>query len=277
ASAYLNQITKAIQRAFKKVQEGNLTASLSADDLFSFGERFRKNKDGKKAKAKELKKDGNEIHQIALAFNETISTFRQMVRDIQVKSDDIFDMSTTLTEIGHQTNSATEEVSETISGIAQATSVQTVDTEQTAGLMKELVQELGTIEAHSNKMTEHAGSTTEANSQNAQSMDQVNANWQETMKALNELQENIVSVDAEIQSIQGLTKLIQGISKQTNLLALNASIEAARAGDAGRGFAVVADEIRKLAEQSGTSTKQITDTVSAVQVKSKDKIGRAHV
>lgn len=80
-----------------------------------------------------------------------------------------------------------------------------------------------------------------------------------------EMADIVDTLSARVKDVSTIINTIMTISRQTNLLALNATIEAARAGDAGKGFAVVADEIRKLSEETRTSTEQITNIIAELE------------
>ena len=81
--------------------------------------------------------------------------------------------------------------------------------------------------------------------------------------------ENINKLARKFSEVNEVVQLITNIASQTNLLALNAAIEAARAGEQGSGFAVVAGEIRKLAEMTKQSTKDISDLIGSIEEETK--------
>ncbi|MBM7615751.1 ABC transporter substrate-binding protein [Alkaliphilus hydrothermalis] len=75
----------------------------------------------------------------------------------------------------------------------------------------------------------------------------------------------VETLASKANDIDQMLKIIKDISAQTNLLALNAAIESARAGEAGRGFAVVSEEIRKLAQKSDESAREISTTINDIK------------
>ncbi|MDD6796556.1 MAG: methyl-accepting chemotaxis protein [Clostridiaceae bacterium] len=99
----------------------------------------------------------------------------------------------------------------------------------------------------------------------------------ETKISTQEVTKVVVEVSNSIEKIENINKTISSITEQTNLLALNAAIEAARAGEAGRGFAVVSDSIRKLAEETAVSAKQIDEIIYAINTKSKEAVEKVNL
>jgi methyl-accepting chemotaxis protein len=129
-------------------------------------------------------------------------------------------------------------------------------------------EQASSTEEVSSSMEEMA-SNIEQNTENAKQTEKISTKAAKDIETSSKLVTQ--TVDA-MKTIAEKIGIITDIAERTDLLAINAAIEAARAGEHGEGFAVVAAEVRKLAEQSQTAAKEISE-VSGSSVKIAENTG----
>ncbi len=212
-------------------------------------------------------------NQVALSASEISSSSSQITGGAESQSASAEETLSTMVEIAAQ-----------IDSVAKSSQALAVNVDQTSSSIQEMGASIEQVAKNSTNLltsVDETSSTIEEMAASIQSIeakvrvvDDVSRESAQMIDARgDELSSMITSIGAAGKDIGKIVGIIEDIADQTNLLALNAAIEAAHAGDAGRGFAVVAEEVKRLAERSVASTREIAAVVENVQQNTDEAIG----
>lgn len=265
----IKEVLLKLEGVFKAASQGKLRYLPSKGEKIAPAKKLSQRLGQKLALADE---QGQEFGRVAASYNNMIAAVTVLIGQVQDEAQHVSDKAASLLDLSQQTTTASEEIAQTITEIAEVTSSQAKETTESVDQVQQITTNINGMIENVDELSASSKEASEIGQTNLDVMDEVNGNWAGEVHQMQELMNSVKEMDHDVQNITQIINVINDIARQTNLLALNASIEAASAGEAGKGFSVVAAEIRKLAEQSNSSTKEIAAIIAQIRKQSTEMV-----
>lgn len=207
----------------------------------------------------------DELGKLSVSIAVVIQSLKQVISTLGNISLKLSNSSSVMKTNSYEVSVSMNEIAKTVSGIADGASQQAKDAERLLGELDSLGKVVNQSTDSAKSLILTSQQIKSASQEGIECVNQLDEITKKTQEGFDSIFDIIKITNNNAGKIGEASKIISGIAQQTNLISLNAAIEAARAGEAGRGFAVVAEEIRRLADQSASSTKVIDEMLSELR------------
>jgi methyl-accepting chemotaxis protein len=208
----------------------------------------------------------------------SFSDIRDFLEQVKTLSIKLSGASSGVTEASEIFINTTHNIADAMNEVDQGITQQAGDAEKCLIQMDDLSNKIVLVSNNTKEINILANAAKKNIVEGTIITDDLNSQTESTLKITRDIISEIENLSEKSQAVNKVVNVINEIANQTNLLSLNASIEAARAGEYGKGFAVVTGEIRKLAELSKESVKDIKNIIESIQndiTKTADKAKKA--
>src|SRR6202521_4168107 len=222
---------------------------------------------------------GNAFLRMSHGLQDLVRTTRDSAGQVSAGSNQVAGAADESAKVSVQASSAIEEVTSTmhemsinVQNVVKNTQVQASSVAETSASIDQMVTSIQRVADTAKLLVDISHRSREEVQTGMVTMDKATEGLNRTSHAIQSSAEIIDVLGRRADDIGKIIEVIDDLAEQTNLLALNAAIEAARAGEHGLGFAVVAEEVRKLAEKSTQSTKEIADLIQSIQREAREAV-----
>jgi methyl-accepting chemotaxis protein len=220
--------------------------------------------------------------QMAAGELRRIELKQEGIRETDNLSDSVSQMAEALREqvvstkaLALEASEMSREVAVAMAHLATSAAQQAAAVAETASTVEEMEKAGKSVAENARQIVDAAGKTTEASIRGRQAVDTTSEIILKIKGDSQDISGKSKTLLANVEEIGNIIGSVNAIAEQSKILAVNASIEAAKAGEYGAGFAVVAQEVKDLAQQSKEATEQITKTLTGIRRAIEGMVGMA--